>query len=47
MNCRKFLASSALAGGALVVGMLTAGRAGAQGTPTSGGTLIWGHSETV
>lgn len=47
MNRRHFLITSALAGGAAMLGTLSAGRAAAQGTPVSGGTLIWGHSETV
>lgn len=48
MKRRDFLASSALAaGGTMMFGILSAGRAAAQGTPVSGGTLVWGHSETV
>lgn len=48
MKRRDFLKWSAVAGGAAVLGADPRGRARAQGgTPTSGGTLVWGHSETT
>lgn len=45
MKRRDFLRTSAMAGGAMVLGKLMP--APAQAEPVSGGTLIWGHSETV
>ncbi|MCU0912183.1 MAG: ABC transporter substrate-binding protein [Rhodobacteraceae bacterium] len=47
MRRRDFLQTSAMAGGALVIAKLAPTPALAQSEPVSGGTLIWGHSETV
>ncbi len=49
MKRRDFIRhSSALTGGALLLGaMPTLGAYAQSGTPTKGGTLIWGHSETT
>lgn len=47
MKRRHFLISSALTGGAMMLTVMGAGRAAAQGEPVRGGTLVWGHSETV
>ncbi len=48
MKRRDFLKLSALTGGAVLLGNAPNFRALAQGgTPASGGTLVWGHSETT
>ncbi len=48
MKRREFLGSTAAVLGGVVVGpMFGPGLAQAQDTPKSGGTLIWGHSETT
>ncbi|MCU0908276.1 MAG: ABC transporter substrate-binding protein [Rhodobacteraceae bacterium] len=47
MKRRDFLRTTAMAGGAMVLAKLAPGAAQAQATPVTGGTLIWGHSETV
>ena len=48
MKRRDFLKSTAtVIGGAAVGGMLHPGALMADTTPTKGGTLIWGHSETT
>ena len=44
MKRRDFLASTAAIGGATLLGPL---RARAQDAPRTGGTLVWGHSETT
>jgi peptide/nickel transport system substrate-binding protein len=47
MNRREFLTSTALLGGAALFGTLEPSPTLAQGAPKTGGTLIWGHSETT
>jgi peptide/nickel transport system substrate-binding protein len=47
MKRRDFLRTTAMAGGAMVLAKLAPTAAQAQATPVTGGTLIWGHSETV
>jgi peptide/nickel transport system substrate-binding protein len=47
MKRRDFLRTTAMAGGAMVLAKLVPTAAMAQSEPVTGGTLIWGHSETV
>jgi ABC-type transport system substrate-binding protein len=45
MKRREFLRTTAMAGGAMVMGRIA--HAAAHASPVTGGTLVWGHSETV
>jgi ABC-type transport system substrate-binding protein len=47
MNRREFLTTTALLGGATLVGPLSPSALFAETAPKKGGTLIWGHSETT